>query len=46
MTAAAVQARTWPHQGVANSPMFLRFDVKWISGMTANEQLQAQGSPG
>ncbi len=28
MIAAAVQARTWPHQGVANSPMFRRFDVK------------------
>ena len=37
MIAAVVQARTCPHQGVANSPMFRRFDVKWISGITANE---------
>ena len=37
MIAAVVQARTFPHQGVANSPMFCRFDVKWISGITANE---------
>ena len=37
MIPAVVQASTCPHQGVANSPMFRRFDVKWISGITANE---------
>ena len=37
MIAAVIQASTWPHQGVANAPMFRRFDVKWISGITANE---------
>ncbi len=37
MIAADAQARTWPHQGVANDPMFRRFEVNWISGITANE---------
>ncbi len=37
MIAAVVQARTCPHHGVAKTPMFRRFDVKWISGITANE---------
>ena len=37
MTAAVAQARAWPHQGVANDPMLRRFEVKWISGITANE---------
>ena len=37
MTAAVSHARACPHHGVANAPMFRRFDVKWISGITANE---------
>ena len=35
MIAAVSQASPCTQSGVANAPMFFRFDVKWISGITA-----------
>ena len=37
MIVAVSQASAWPHLGVVNWPIFRRFDVKWISGITAND---------